>query len=121
MNKWALLTLAIAGEVSATLALRAASDHPAWFALTAAGYVAAFVLLAAILRTGASIGVVYGIWAACGVALTAVLAYVLFGDPLTWVMAAGIALVAAGVMIVETGSTHAGHPAPAHDGTEDHR
>ena len=43
----------------------------------------------------------YGIWTACGVALVAVAARVLFRDPLTWRMIAGIALIIAGVLTIE--------------------
>lgn len=56
-----------------------------------------------------ALGVAYGIWAAAGVALTAVLARVIFSEPLTRVMAFGIVLVAVGVLIVEIGAT-AAHP-----------
>jgi small multidrug resistance pump len=57
------------------------------------------------------VGVAYGIWAACGVALTALLAAVVFGDPLTWTMGLGVVLVIGGVLLVELGS-HPGAPAP---------
>jgi small multidrug resistance pump len=49
------------------------------------------------------IGVAYGIWAASGVAITAVASKYLFKEPFTKVMAAGIAMVAAGVLLVELG------------------
>jgi small multidrug resistance pump len=39
------------------------------------------------------------------VAATAVLGRYLFGDPFTWVMGAGVVLIAAGVWLLETGST----------------
>jgi small multidrug resistance pump len=57
-----------------------------------------------VLRLGVGVGVAYGIWAAAGVALTAVLAAVIFGDPLTVVMGVGIALVIGGVFCVELGA-----------------
>ena len=104
MRKWALLISAILSEVAATLALRASQDHPAWLVLTAVGYSAAFVLLALVLREGIAVGVAYGIWGASGTALTAVLASVIFRDALTWPVAGGIALIIAGVLLVELGS-----------------
>lgn len=104
MKQWIILVGAIAAEVAATLALRAAIENPWWAALTVGGYAAAFIALSALLRQGAPIGVVYGIWAAAGVALTAVLGALLFAEPFTWVIAAGIAIVIAGVVLVETGS-----------------
>lgn len=106
-KRWVLLAGAIVAEVSATLALRAAVDHAAWVTLVVIGYVAAFACLALVLREGMPIGVAYGVWAACGVALTAVLAAVLFSEPFTWVIGLGIAIVIAGVLLVELGS----HPA----------
>jgi small multidrug resistance pump len=51
-----------------------------------------------------AIGVAYGIWAATGVVLTALLAIPLFGERLTWVMGLGIAVVVGGVLLVELGS-----------------
>lgn len=107
MRRWVLLSTAIVSEVAATLALRAALDHPAWFILVAAGYLGAFVLLSAVLAGGMPVGVTYGVWAASGVVLTAVLAAVVFHDPLTPGMGMGIALVITGVLLVELGS----HPA----------
>lgn len=104
VKPWLLLGGAIASEVTATLALRAAVDHPAWVVLVILGYGSAFVCLALVLREGMPIGVAYGIWAAFGVALTAVLAAFLFGDPFTWLIALGIAVVIAGVLLVELGS-----------------
>lgn len=108
MKQWALLAGAIVAEVSATLALRASVDHSAWVALVVVGYVVAFICLALVLREGMSIGVAYGVWAACGVALTALLAAVLFDEPFTWVIGLGIAIVIVGVLLVELGSHPAG-------------
>ncbi|MGW2276546.1 DMT family transporter [Streptomyces sp. NPDC001770] len=106
-RKWLFLVGAIASEVAATLALRAALDARPWFALVVAGYVAAFTMLALVLREGMPIGVAYGIWGASGVAVTAVLAALLFGDPLTWLMGLGVVAVAGGVLTVEIGAQRA--------------
>ena len=104
MSRYGLLAVAIVSEVMATLALRAALDHPAWFVVVGVGYVAAFMLLSAVLAAGMTVGVAYGVWAATGVALTAVLAALVFHDPLTPRMGLGIALVIGGVLLVELGS-----------------
>lgn len=104
MRKPALLTAAIASEVTATLSLRASQDGSWWLIVVVAGYLGAFVLLTAVLREGMSIGLAYGIWGAAGTAATAVLAAAIFGDPFTWPIAAGIALIIAGVLLVESGS-----------------
>lgn len=108
MRKWALLAAAILTEVAATLSLRASQDHSVWLVVVVVGYTAAFVLLTLVLRAGMPIGVTYGIWGAMGTAGTAVLAALIFGDRFTWPIAAGIALIIAGVLLVEFGSQHAG-------------
>ncbi|EXG80265.1 DMT family transporter [Cryptosporangium arvum] len=104
MNKWLLLGAAIASEVTATMALKAALDRPALYVVVATGYVASFVLLAAVLRRGMGLGVAYGIWGALGVVCTAVLSAVIYGEPLTLLMGLGIAVIIAGVLLVEIGS-----------------
>ena len=106
MKKWLLLAGAIVSEVTASLALQAAQDHPAWYVVVGVGYVAAFSLLGLVLRQGMALGVAYGIWAASGVALTAVLSKFLFKEPLTLIMAAGIALIVGGVLLIEIGASH---------------
>jgi len=104
---WLLLAGAILSEVAATVALRAASTGSrAWYALTAVGYLLSFSLLSLVLREGVGVGVVYGIWTAAGVALTAVASRVIFKEPFSWVMAAGTLLVMGGVVLVELGSGH---------------
>ncbi|TDT33949.1 DMT family transporter [Naumannella halotolerans] len=113
MRKWLILAGAIAMEVVATMALRAAIDNPWWAILTVACYGGAFVSLAMLLRMGAPIGLIYGIWAASGVALTAVLASVIFGEPFTLTIGIGIAIVVTGVVLVETG-----HSAPSNGAAE---
>ena len=89
------------------MALKAALSHPAWYALVVVGYLASFVFLTLCLRAGLPIGVAYGIWAATGVALSAILAKLIFGEALTPVMALGIMLIAGGVVLVELGHASA--------------
>lgn len=105
--KWLLLAGAIASEVIASLCLKAALESPLLFGIVGVGYVAAFVLLGAVLRRGLALGVAYGVWAAMGVTLTALLAAVIFGEALTPLMLFGIALVIGGVLCVELGSRRA--------------
>jgi small multidrug resistance pump len=101
---WIYLAGAILAEVGGTLSLRAAATGRAvWYSAVTAGYVLAFVLLSLALTEGLGIGVAYGIWAASGVALMAVAGRILFKEPLTGVMAAGIALIVSGVLLVELG------------------
>lgn len=103
---WLLLMGAIAAELVGTLSMRA-SDGLArlpWVGATVVGYVIAFALLAQVLKLGMPVGIAYGIWAALGVAITAVAGRLIWDDPLTPIMALGIALIIGGVLLVETGS-----------------
>lgn len=105
--QYLLLMAAIGCEVSGTLALRvAARGRVPFYAFVVVGYVAAFTLLWASLRQGMPLGIAYGIWAAAGVALTALASHVLFAEPLTRRMVGGIVLIAAGVLLVELGAAH---------------
>nr|WP_196837144.1 SMR family transporter [Zhihengliuella flava] len=101
--KWVLLATAVAAEVTATLCLKAALDQPLFYAVVAAGYAAAFGLLGRVLRAGMPLGVAYGIWSAAGVVLTAVASWLIYGEPITPLMACGFALVIGGVLLVEIG------------------
>ncbi|SDQ28265.1 Multidrug transporter EmrE [Arthrobacter crystallopoietes] len=112
-----LLAGAIITEVAGSLSLKGALTTPLLYAVVVVGYVAAFVLLAAVLRTGMAIGVAYGIWGATGVALTAVMSLIIFGEPLTLLMGIGILVIIAGVLCVELGS-QAAHRGPAEVNSE---
>lgn len=103
--QWLFLAGAIVFEVGGTISLRmAASGRRAYYAAVAVGYLVAFTFLTLALDEGLGLGVAYGIWAASGVALTAVASRVLFHEPLTPVMMGGIALIVSGVLLVEIGA-----------------
>lgn len=104
MKRWLLLSAAIAAEAFATLSLRAAVDNPLWTVAAVAGYVLAYALIGLTLRTGMTIGAVYGIWGAAGVALVATFGVVIFGEFLSPLMVIGLVLIIVGVILVETGS-----------------
>ncbi|MPV48493.1 QacE family quaternary ammonium compound efflux SMR transporter [Pseudactinotalea sp. HY160] len=101
---WYLLAGAIGSEVAGSLSLRGALDRPGLYVVVVAGFLTAFALLSLSLRAGMRLGVGYGIWGACGVALTAALSTLLFEEPLTPLMIAGILVVIAGVLCIELGS-----------------
>lgn len=106
---WLLLAGAIITEVAATMSLRASEGlrKKRWIAPVAVFYISAFSLLTIALAEGMPVGIAYGIWAASGVALTAVGARVFFKERLTWRMIAGIVLIAVGVFVIELGApTH---------------
>ncbi|WP_280344927.1 DMT family transporter [Nocardia neocaledoniensis] len=101
---WLLLSAAILSEVAASLSLKGSESNPALFVVVVVGYVAAFVFLTAVLKRGLALGAAYGIWGASGVALTAILSSLIFDEAFTLTMGAGLVLVIAGVLLVETGS-----------------
>ncbi|STX04784.1 DMT family transporter [Kocuria rosea] len=99
---WLFLSVSILTEVAGTLSLRmAARGRRRWYAAVAVGYLVAFTCLSLVLAEGMALGVAYGIWSASGVALTALAGRVLFREPFTWVTAAGVALIAGGVLLIE--------------------
>lgn len=116
MRTWVFLAGAILAEVTGTLSMKAAIEHPALYILMALGYAAAFVFLSLTLRSGLPLGIAYGIWGASGVALTAAASALLFAEPITVVMALGIVAIMAGVMLVEIG--HRGQDVPTVAATE---
>ncbi|GAA3725997.1 small multidrug resistance pump [Spinactinospora alkalitolerans] len=103
-----LLLGAILSEVIGTTATRFSEGFtrlvPSAIAVT--GVVGAYYLLSLVLKNGMSIGVAYGIWAAMGVSLVALIGAVFLGDGLTWVQAVGLALVISGVLALELGAAH---------------
>jgi small multidrug resistance pump len=102
---WLFLIGAIIAEVSGTLSLRmASSGKRRWWVAVAVGYTIAFTMLIFTLSSGMALGVAYGIWAASGVALTAIFSKLLFKEHLTLVMSIGIAVVIGGVLMIELGS-----------------
>jgi small multidrug resistance pump len=106
---WLALAGAILIEVAATLSLRASDGFRkrVWVVPVIVGYVISFGMLSLSLSLGMPVGIAYGVWSACGVALVAVIAKFLFAEPLTWLMGTGIALIIAGVLTIElTGSVH---------------
>ena len=105
---WPALGGAVISEVSATLALRLALNQPGFYVMVGIGYALAFILLSLTLKAGMPLGVAYGLWGALGVALTAVLSMLVFGEPITVLVALGIALIMAGVLLVEVGAQRAG-------------
>ena len=103
---WLLLIGAIITEVAATMSLRASEGlkKKRWIAPVAVFYISAFTMLTIALANGMPVGIAYGIWAASGVALTAVGARIFFKERLTPRMISGIILIAIGVLVIELGS-----------------
>lgn len=100
---WLTLAGGIVLEVLSTLGLRASEGFRkrVWIAPVILGYVASFTLVSWTLSLGMPVGIAYGVWSACGVAMVALLAKWLFAEPLTPMMMLGIALIIGGVLTIE--------------------
>jgi small multidrug resistance pump len=104
------LALAIIGEVIATSFLKLTSgERSVWWAyiVVGVGYIFAFWMLSLTLGRGVPLGTAYAIWAGVGVVAVAIISWLVFGETLTWQQVLGIALVAGGVVLLETGGKHA--------------
>ena len=105
---WLFLAGAILTEVVATTALKLSEGFTRLVPsiVVVVGYVVAFGMPSQALTRGMAIGVAYGVWAAAGVALVAMVGVAFFGESMTWVQVGGIALVIAGVLALELGAAH---------------
>lgn len=104
---WLTLAGGIVLEVFSTLGLRASDGFRkrVWIVPVVVGYVASFALISWTLALGMPVGIAYGVWSACGVALVALLGKVLFAEPLTPMMVLGIGFIIAGVLTIELSGT----------------
>jgi small multidrug resistance pump len=106
MFAWATLLFAIAAEVAATLALKAAgAGRPGAVAVVVLGYAASFAGLALVLRHIA-VGTAYAVWAGVGTAAIAAIGIVALGEPAGALKLASIALVVAGVIGLNVAGAH---------------
>ena len=107
---WVFLTIAIAGEIVGTLSMKASDgfSRRAFGALAVVGYSVAFYFLALVLKS-IPVGVAYAIWAGAGVATVAILGVLLFGQKLDLAAVIGIALIVAGMVILNTLSSAVSH------------
>jgi small multidrug resistance pump len=95
------LAIAILAEVVATSALKAAEGFSRLgpSLVVAAGYATAFYFLSLTLRT-IPVGVAYAIWSGVGILLIAAAGWFLYGQALDTPAVVGLALIVAGVLVV---------------------
>jgi small multidrug resistance pump len=98
---WVWLFVAIVCEVTGTLSLKAAEGFtkPIFAVLAVAGYGLAFVSAGFAFRT-MPVGVAYAVWSGAGIALVALVGYFLFEQRLDTYALIGIALIIAGVLVL---------------------
>jgi small multidrug resistance pump len=99
MPAGALLALAIAIEVGATISLRYSDGFtkPLPSAIVVVGYVLSFYLLALVLRD-ISVSTAYAVWAGAGTAAVALIGMAILGEPATAVKIGAILLIVVGVI-----------------------
>lgn len=108
--QWIYLAIAIVSEVVATSALKAAEGFTRLVpsVLVVVGYALAFYFLSLTLRT-IPLGVAYAIWAGVGVALVALVGWVVYHQSLDIAAFIGIALIVSGVIVLNIFSKTAVH------------
>ncbi|WP_030702435.1 MULTISPECIES: DMT family transporter [unclassified Streptomyces] len=104
---YGLLAAAIAAEVAGTTAMKYSEGFTRlWPSLgTLLGYLIAFTLLAQTLKT-LSVGTAYAIWAGAGTGAVALIGILFLGESGSLVKIAGIALIVAGVVVLNLGGAH---------------
>ena len=104
---YVLLAAAIAAEVAGTTAMKFSDGFTKlWPSLaTVVGYLVASTLLAQTLKS-MSVGTAYAIWAGVGTAAIAAIGMVFLGETATAAKLAGIALIIAGVVLVNLSGAH---------------
>jgi small multidrug resistance pump len=104
------LAIAIVAEVVATTALKASDGFSriAPSVVVVAGYAAAFYFLSLTLRT-IPVGVAYAVWSGVGIVLIVALGWLIHGQTLDLAAVAGMALIIAGVLVINLLSNAAGH------------
>jgi small multidrug resistance pump len=110
MQHWLILAIAIVSEVIATSALKASDGFTRLLpsVVVVVGYGIAFYCLALVLRT-LPVGVVYAIWSGVGVALIALVGWLLYGQALDLAAIVGIGLIVAGVAVLNVFSKTVAH------------
>jgi small multidrug resistance pump len=104
------LGIAIVAEVIATSALKASQGFRVLgpSVLVVAGYAVSFYFLSLTLKT-MSIGIAYAIWSGVGLVLISLVAWWLYGQALDAAALVGMALIAAGVAVINLFSKSVGH------------
>ena len=104
------LSAAIAAEVVATSALKASEGFTRLgpSLIVAVGYATAFYFLSLVLKS-VPVGVAYAIWSGVGVVLIALIGWLVLRQPLDAAGMLGIALIVAGVAVIQLFSKSAAH------------
>jgi small multidrug resistance pump len=104
---WVYLMLAIVSEVAGTTSMKLSEGFtkPVWSVGILVFYGASLYLLTLTLKT-MDVSLSYAIWAGLGTALIAAIGVLWFGEPLTALKVASLALIVAGVVGLNLGGAH---------------
>ena len=110
MNGYTSLALAIVAEVIATSALQASAGftRPGPSVLVVLGYGVAFYCLSLTLRT-VPVGVAYALWSGLGIVLITAVGWVLYQQRVDAAALVGMALIMAGVAVIQLFSKTTAH------------
>lgn len=110
MQQWLFLSVAILSEVIGTSALKASEGFSRLVPslIVVVGYGIAFYFLSLTLRT-MPVGVAYAVWSGVGVALISLAGWWLYGQRLDAGAICGIALIVAGVVVLNAFSKTSAH------------
>lgn len=98
---WLYLVLAIGLEVLGTTALKLSEGftRPGWGVASLVLWAGALFLLSLVLKT-IPVGIAYAVWCGLGVAFVAMIGYFVFGQRLDAIAWLGLALIVAGVILL---------------------
>jgi small multidrug resistance pump len=107
---YAYLAVSIIAEVIATSALKASEGFTRLLpsAVVAVGYATSFYFLSLTLKV-LPVGIVYAIWSGIGIVLISATGWVIYGQKLDAAALAGMALIIAGVLVINLLSSSTGH------------
>ena len=110
MQKWLFLAVAIVSEVIATSALKSSDGFSRLWPslLVVTGYASAFYFLSLTLKF-IPVAVAYAIWSGTGVALIALISWLVFGESLDTPAIIGLILIIAGVTVLNVFSRTVSH------------
>lgn len=110
MKQWIFLSVAIVSEVIATSALKATGEFTRLLpsVIVVIGYLSSFYFLTLTLRT-IPIGIAYAIWSGVGVSLITLVGWVVYKQMLDIPAYIGIALIVAGVVVLNVFSKAVPH------------
>jgi small multidrug resistance pump len=109
------LAVAIVAETSATTSLKASQSFTRLgpSIIVVCGYATAFYMMTIALRT-LPMGVVYAIWSGVGIVLISLLGWLLYSERLDAAAVCGIALICAGVLVIQLLSKTQAHGTQTH-------